>query len=38
VTGWGQASDFSKSRAAGFDHHLVKPVAPDRLRSLIAGL
>ena len=36
VTGWGQASDFNKSREAGFDHHLVKPVAPDRLRSLIA--
>ncbi len=26
VTGWGQEEDRKKSRAAGFDHHLVKPV------------
>ena len=26
MTGWGQASDKEKSRAAGFDLHLVKPV------------
>ncbi|MBA2263093.1 MAG: response regulator [Chloroflexi bacterium] len=26
VTGWGQAEDRAKSAAAGFDHHLVKPV------------
>jgi CheY-like chemotaxis protein len=28
VTGWGQQSDIEKTRAAGFDHHLTKPVAP----------
>ncbi len=26
VTGYGQEADFKKSGAAGFDHHLVKPV------------
>ena len=28
VSGWGQASDVERSRAAGFDGHLVKPVSP----------
>ena len=36
VTGWGQESDLERSREAGFDHHLVKPVAPQRLRAFIA--
>jgi CheY-like chemotaxis protein len=26
VTGYGQASDRERTRVAGFDHHLVKPV------------
>jgi CheY-like chemotaxis protein len=26
VTGYGQESDHARSRAAGFHHHLVKPV------------
>jgi CheY-like chemotaxis protein len=26
ITGWGQTSDRAKSTAAGFDHHLTKPV------------
>ena len=26
LTGWGQKSDFDKSRDSGFDRHLVKPV------------
>ena len=26
LTGYGQESDRQKSREAGFDHHLVKPV------------
>jgi CheY-like chemotaxis protein len=25
MTGYGQQSDRERSRAAGFDHHLVKP-------------
>jgi signal transduction histidine kinase len=37
VTGWGQTSDFERSKDAGFDHHLVKPVAPERLQTIIAN-
>ena len=37
VTGWGQPHDRDRSQASGFDHHLVKPVAPSALRSLLEG-
>jgi hypothetical protein len=23
---WGQENDFQRTRAAGFDHHLLKPI------------
>jgi CheY-like chemotaxis protein len=35
LTGWGQDHDYRQSRAAGFDHHLVKPPNIDRLRELL---
>ncbi len=35
-TGWGQEEDRRKSREAGFDHHLVKPVDPAVLREVLA--
>ncbi len=35
VTGWGQDTDKQQSRDAGFDEHLVKPVDPDTLRTLL---
>lgn len=35
VTGWGQAEDKERSRAAGFDHHLTKPVDVDQLEKLL---
>lgn len=38
ITGYGQEDDLQRSRRAGIDHHLVKPVAPDALRSLIDSL
>jgi signal transduction histidine kinase len=38
VTGWGQHEDKRKSEEAGFDRHLVKPVAPESLMNLLAGL
>ncbi|HEU5443871.1 MAG TPA: response regulator [Steroidobacteraceae bacterium] len=38
ITGYGQDDDLARSRQAGIDHHLVKPVAPDALRSLIDSL
>jgi PAS domain S-box-containing protein len=37
VTGYGQPEDRAKSRAAGFDHHLLKPVDFDALQRLLAG-
>jgi len=38
VTGYGQEEDRRRSRSAGFDHHLVKPVAPETLRLLLSSL
>jgi CheY-like chemotaxis protein len=38
ITGYGQDDDRQRSRRAGIDHHLVKPVAPDALRRLIDSL
>jgi len=38
ITGYGQEDDRRRSRRAGIDHHLVKPVAPDALRTLIDSL
>jgi CheY-like chemotaxis protein len=35
VTGWGQPDDRERTRAAGFDRHLVKPVAPAALEALL---
>jgi two-component system, chemotaxis family, CheB/CheR fusion protein len=37
VTGWGQDSDRRRALGAGFDHHLTKPIDPDRLKQLIDG-
>ncbi len=38
LSGWGQDEDRSKSRAAGFDHHFVKPVDVEALIELIRNL
>ena len=35
VTGWGQKEDKDRAIAAGFDHHLTKPVDPDQVESLL---
>ncbi len=37
-TGWGQDDDRRKSREAGFDLHMVKPVDPNELERLLAEL
>jgi CheY-like chemotaxis protein len=37
LTGWGQEADRRNSRAAGFDHHLVKPADPDVIQRLVQG-
>lgn len=36
VTGWGQESDRQQSRAAGIDHHVLKPADPAALQELLA--
>lgn len=38
LTGYGREEDRARSKAAGFDQHLVKPVEPEALNALIASL
>jgi two-component system, sensor histidine kinase len=35
VTGWGQENDRKRAREAGFDRHLVKPVAPGDIDAIL---
>lgn len=36
ATGYGQESDRKQALAAGFDHHLVKPLDTKKLVSILA--
>ncbi|MBK9176356.1 MAG: response regulator [Flavobacteriales bacterium] len=36
LSGWGQAEDRIRSSEAGFDHHLVKPIAAADLHTIVA--
>jgi len=38
LTGWGQQADKDRARDAGFDAHLVKPIPPEALEALLAGV
>jgi len=38
ITGWGQDEDRRRALAAGFDHHLVKPIDPTQLDALLQGV
>ena len=38
LTGWGQEEDRRRSREAGFDLHLVKPLGPEGLEEVLARL
>jgi signal transduction histidine kinase/ActR/RegA family two-component response regulator len=38
LTGYGSQDDRERSRQAGFDHHMVKPVSPETLRELLRGM
>jgi CheY-like chemotaxis protein len=38
LTGWGQDEDRRRTSAAGFDHHLTKPVDLDEIAALVAQL
>ena len=35
ISGWGRDEDRQRSAATGFDRHLIKPVDPDLLLSII---
>ena len=37
ITGWAQDTDRAESKAAGFDHHLTKPIEPDTLIDLLGS-
>ncbi|HXS53126.1 MAG TPA: ATP-binding protein [Usitatibacter sp.] len=37
VTGWGQEDDRRRARDAGFDRHLVKPIDPQQLETVLGG-
>ena len=37
TTGFGQAADRRRIAAAGFDHHLIKPLNPGELQELVRG-
>jgi CheY-like chemotaxis protein len=36
MTGWGQEQDRRRTREAGFDHHLVKPVELDAVNRVLS--
>jgi CheY-like chemotaxis protein len=38
VTGYNQPDDKEKSRSAGFDHHLAKPVDTGELLAILSGV
>jgi PAS domain S-box-containing protein len=38
LTGWGQPEDRQRTRDAGFERHLVKPVPPETLRQILGEL
>jgi signal transduction histidine kinase len=38
LTGWGQEDDKRRSKEAGFNFHMVKPIDPADLEKLLAGL
>jgi signal transduction histidine kinase/CheY-like chemotaxis protein len=37
VTGWGQPDDRNRSREAGFDRHLVKPIDPAEIETILSS-
>ncbi len=38
VSGYGQEEHRQRSKQAGFDHHIVKPIEPRTLTGLLASL
>lgn len=35
LTGWGQEADRQRTRSAGMDDHIVKPVSPEALQTIL---
>lgn len=38
LSGYGRDEDRARSREAGFDHHMVKPMAPDKIIDLLSTI
>jgi CheY-like chemotaxis protein len=38
LTGWGMNSDRHRTLEAGFTHHLVKPVQPETIRTILESI
>lgn len=38
LSGWGAKEDRARTRAAGFDHHLLKPASMDSLNTVLAAV
>ena len=38
VTGWGQEDDRARAREAGFHHHMIKPVEPERIQEILRAI
>jgi signal transduction histidine kinase len=38
LSGWGRETDRQRTKDAGFDHHLVKPISPDKLEAMLRDL
>jgi CheY-like chemotaxis protein len=38
ISGWGSETDLAKSKSAGFKAHLIKPLAPEALKTALEGV
>ena len=38
IRGWGSETDLAKSKSAGFQAHLIKPLAPEALKMALEGI
>ena len=38
ISGWGSEADLAKSKSAGFQAHLIKPLAPEALKMALDGV
>ena len=38
ISGWGSETDLAKSKSAGFQAHLIKPLAPEALKIALDGV